>query len=438
VSQLGLEHQDGRNMKAKSRNVGRTALIGLLIAVACAGKNLKHVGDVNDGAGGDDGGLGGKSDGTGGKSGGSGGKAGGLAGQTGIDEPGGAGPIIDEPGGAGPVVDEPGGAGGAGEGEGLVCEGCELMAETPDIRGIWAGANQLYWIEYGGFDELENYLDNGRLMSMPLEGGTSEAVVSDLQGPRQLAMTEDYAYVVVDRSSAVVGGLQLVQIALDTGQETPLGGITPVEYPYGRDWSRRFFAGGGGYAFWFDDGSVFRLVEGGVGQAEPVLTKDDVMRLLADASHLYAQSNNGIEKMDFDGDSLTTLWACNLCGGGGDPLVIAGDYFYGFNGAYVTRLPLTGGSMKNISPLAPSWASYAVVHGDRFVADLGVRLDNGRVWSGIAEGPLTNADAALQLAVAPQWSDDSGRYATWRAWDATATTVYLGYGGRLYRIARQQ
>jgi hypothetical protein len=214
------------------------------------------------------------------------------------------------------VIDEPGGAGGAGEGEGLVCESCELMVETPEIRGIWAGANQLYWIEYGGFDELENYLDNGRLMSMPLEGGTSEAVVSDLQGPRQLAMTEDYAYVVVDRSSSVGGALQLVQIALDTGQETLLGGITPGVYHYGRDWGRRFFAAGGGYAFWFDDGTVFRLVEDGVGQAEPVLATEDVIRLLADASHLYVQSNSGIEKMAFDGDSLTTLWACDYCGGG--------------------------------------------------------------------------------------------------------------------------
>jgi hypothetical protein len=94
--------------------------------------------------------------------------------------------------------------------------------------------------------------------------------------------------------------------------------------------------------------------------------------------------------------------------------------------------------MKNISQLELSWSSDLVIHGDRFVSDLGVRLDNGRFWSGISEGVLTEADSALQLAVAPQWSDDYSRYATWRAWDATATTVYLGYGERLYRIARQQ
>lgn len=417
-------------MKATYRDAGWRALIGCLIVVGCAGKNLNHVGDVNDAAGaaGDDSGAGAQSSGPGGKSSGTAG----MAGQ----------PVIDEPGGNGPVIDGPGGAGGAGDEGVLVCETCELIAETPDIRGIWAGADQLYWIEYGSFDELENYLDNGRLMSAPLEGGTPEAVVSDLQGPRQLAMSEDYAYVLVDRSSSVSGVLQLVQIALDTGQAIPLSSITSENgYYYGSDWGRRFFAAAGGYAFWFNDGKVFRFAEEGTGQPEPVLTLENASRLIVDATNLYVQHHAGIETMPVSGDSWTTLWLSDR-GDAFSPLVVAGDYFYGIDldQPYVTRLPLTGGSMKNISPVAAFWATHLVIDGDRFVGDLGVWLDNstGPIISGIAEGILTDADSPRYLATAPQWRDDYSTFATWRAWDATATTVYLGYKDELYRVAREQ
>ena len=438
-------------MKTSARNAAWVTLIGCVVAVSCAGKNLNDVGDVNDptGSGGEDTSTGGKNDplgsagednsstgNTGGKSGGkagsnTGGKAGGNVG-------GKAGGAVGGEAGHPEIDDGEGGVGGAAEDHGFVCETCELVAETPGLRSVWVEGDRLYWIEYGSFDELFNYLDNGRLMAVPLEGGEPEAVVSNLQGPRQLAMSEDYAYAVVDRSNSLSGTLQLVQITLDTGQVVELGAITPAHgyYHYGRDWGRRFFAAGGGYAFWFDDGTIFRLAEGVPGDPEAVMMAEDVVRLLADASKLYVQDNAGIGTMVFDGTALTPLWVSENASGY-DPLVVKSDYFYAAAGGYISRLPLSGGAMKNISTLTGFWTGQLVIDGERLVGDPGVMLGNGRIYSALVEGTVTEADSARQLARAPQWSDEYSGYAPWRAWDATPTTVYLGYEDRLYRVARQ-
>ena len=152
----------GLGRKKMKRSFSRGTLMlsaGLLVAVACAGRSLQDVGDIQgEGGEANAGGNAAEPDG-------SGGEDVGVSGST--TTHGGAGGTRPD-GDPDPI----GGFGGGSGSEGFVCEACDLVAETPDIRDLWVQGEQLYWIEYGGFDELENYLENGRLMTMPVAGGT--------------------------------------------------------------------------------------------------------------------------------------------------------------------------------------------------------------------------------------------------------------------------
>jgi hypothetical protein len=80
-----------------------------------------------------------------------------------------------------------------------------------DIRALSINGGFLYWSEYGGFDTLGNYTQEGAIKQAPLGGGEVVTVLPDLPGPSCLAVTDSNFFVRVDR---VVGSLASVETAL--------------------------------------------------------------------------------------------------------------------------------------------------------------------------------------------------------------------------------
>src|SRR5688572_1213601 len=64
-----------------------------------------------------------------------------------------------------------------------------------DIRDITSDDENLYWVEFGSYDELGNYLDDGALRSKPLDGGDVRTLAGGLSGPVNVDVTDAHAYV---------------------------------------------------------------------------------------------------------------------------------------------------------------------------------------------------------------------------------------------------
>jgi hypothetical protein len=422
-------------MKATFWDAGWTALLGCLVVVSCAGKSLNHVGEVNDaGAAGDDTGAGGK-----------------LVGPGGEGHGGRAGSVGEQPGGNGHVGGEPG-AGGAPEQPPFVCEACEVVAETPAIRALWAASDRLYWTEYGSFDVLDNYEDDGRLMSLAFEGGEPSVVASRLGGPTWLAISEQYAYVWLEHANAGTGALQLARVPLEGGEPEllqgfpdGLGGFGP-----GQDWGRRHLVAKGGYAYWFkptrpemgptgDDGTIYRLAED---SAEPPEAFQEVVgfrRLLADETNVYVHVLEGITAVPHEGGAATPLFTSPDGYTEYDDLTLAGDAFYGIEWntkQYIVTLPLAGGSFERVAGMNRQWRARLVTDGSSFVGNVRLPFSDEVLSAVLVAGDLTEPDSATTLASGPPWSDEQFTHETFPAWDATATTVYLGYEDRLYSVPR--
>jgi hypothetical protein len=406
---------------------------GLVGALACAGTRLEDVGDI--------GGEGGEAH-AGGPDGSSGDYSVSGGGTTQGGEGGAAGTSTTDPD---PIVGGFGGEGG-GEPQGFVCEACELVAETPAIRDVWVRGEQVYWIEYGGFDGLENYLENGRLMSMPVAGGEATVVAEGLQGPIQLAVSAGHAYVLVDRSSTTGGANKLLRVPLQTGAQQELQAFPDgfeTYYDYQMDWTRRYLAFGGGYAFWRNGDSVYRLAEDAEAAAAPLFERASLVRLMADESTLYVEDEQALTTVSFSGVTGETLWEGDPLAF--NPLALAPGHFYAVQGgatSYLARLPLAGGAFKRVGTLPAGWATRLQTDGTRFTADLGVRFDQqGDASSALWDGKVAEPESARMLASAPLWDDghhsQGAQQIQWRVWDASPTSVFIGYGDQLYAVARE-
>lgn len=415
-------------MKKRALDARWGTLMGCLVAVACAGTKLNDVGDIygDAGKGGGDNGSGGKSLGKAGSG------SGGRVGQ--------------------PVIDEPGGVGGAGEEPGFACETCQLVAETPGIRALWAASDRLYWTEYGTFDALDNHQDDGRLLSLPFEGGEPSIVASGLEGPTWLAISEQYAYFWLEHASAAGGALQLARVPLEGGEPQLLQGFPDGlgGYAPGQDWARRHLVAKGGYVYWFkptppeigfagDDGTIYRLAEDSAGPPEAFLEVAGFRRLLADATRVYVQVIEGISAAPHEGGTSTPIFTSN----GAieyDDLTIVGDAFYGVewnDKQYLVKLPLAGGSFERLASISLQWRARLVTDGSSFVGNVRLPFSSAAFFAALVAGDVTDPSSARTLAVGPPWRDDRFTYETWQAWDATATTVYLGHEDRLYSVARE-
>ncbi len=439
----------GKKTKSNYSGSTRMSVLGVFVVGACAGTSLHNVGDVN-GSGGladqSSGGAGavskgganaaGKSPATGGKAavGGNGGTAPNKGGTGAVGTAGHEGILL---GGQPPTVDD-GGAGGAYFGA-IDCEACELVATTPDIRGVWAGRTAVYWIEHGGFDALGNYLDDGRLLSLPFGEEMPTVVTSSLQGPIQLRVTDDYAYVILDRSSAPgAGAVELARVALDNGDTEVLQALpsafTDSAFTTVTDWFHRHFAVSGGEAFWENGGALFRLAESSAGPPQSFHGAPGLATLLADDSFLYLQDAHGISALPLPAAGAATPVWVSEASGNFLPLILAGSSFFALEAGYVARLPKAGGAFKRLLATPAPWGNRFVTNGTSYVGDFGhIDSASGIPAGALIEGKISDSLATRTLATAAL----RAQQLPWEVWDATATTVYIGYYDELYRVARQ-
>lgn len=92
------------------------------------------------------------------------------------------------------------------------------------ITDLAANAERLFWIEYGTFDALGNYQQNGALRSAPLGGGPTTTHTTSLSAPTALWVTMEHAFVYLERRPRSGGTVQyaLLRVALDDGAEASL------------------------------------------------------------------------------------------------------------------------------------------------------------------------------------------------------------------------
>jgi hypothetical protein len=157
----------------------------LAISAACGTVDVPYFSDE----GGSGGAAGSTPSGGSGGSGGNGPPSGGNEGTT-----GGSGGL----GGLGGGFSGFGAAGGMG---GYV--GDLLASSTSNIVDVAATDTHVYWIEYGTFDDLENYQFDGALLRIELASGNVDTLLEDLEGPLQLEITTAEAFLLLERSTTV-------------------------------------------------------------------------------------------------------------------------------------------------------------------------------------------------------------------------------------------
>jgi len=464
-------------MKSRMTNVTGGVVAVFFLAAACAGSKLNDIGDIDrnhagSGGSGDTGSTGGTGNtgDTGNRDPANGGADdtdnggpqvnGGSQATGGIQATGGtkgivvggSGNVHAGTGGTGDTEPPPieyGGAGGAAD-EGLVCPDCELVAETPHIRAIASDSKSIYWLEYGNFDGLGNYQADGRLLSLAFDQTEPDVIATGLQGPAELAVTEDYAYFILEHSTSPKGEVQLARISLGGGDVELLQAIANSDTPHDRDgvrweglgWFNYYFASGGGFVFWRNADTIYRLMENADAPPVAFLTVTGKETVMADEAKLYVQNEAGISAVAHTGSQLAPLWAyansLTL-----QSMVLSSEAFFAVEfdeKAYFTKVPKGGGARTRLgAPPTPS-LTRLFTDGTSYVGDFSeYQLEPYRgLEPALREGKLTDPSSARTLATGSRWKDAQGtNWWSWRAWTATPTAVYLGHENQLYRVARQ-
>jgi len=409
--------------------LGSLALGAAFLAAACAGSKLHDVGDIDGGstaAGGDVG-----------------------------DDP-----VLSSAGKKAVVANPTAGAGGSGfvplgDGgvppdfpvggaapvfvEGLECEDCQLVAEGTDIRDVATTKDRVYWVEYDTQDNLGNYEDNGRLLSILQDGGEPSVIASDLQGPIGLGIGDDYAYVVVDHSSEPNGETELLRVPLDGGEaevigalDSDLGSLTNGDFVY--DWFQRNFVMNAGTAYWVTFNTIMRLPEDGSGPLEMLFNqRAGIHTITGDESSLYFIDDEGLKAFPYAGGDPTLLrpFSSPTFAPAYSQLTISGDYFYALDNVepYLVRMPKTGGAWKRV---AKSAATHLRFDGSNYFTDPPAVSHGQLVGASLLQSNLTDPSLATILAKSPPWD---GRH-DFGAWDVASAWVYFGWESRLYRAPR--
>jgi len=353
-------------------------------------------------------------------------------------------------GGAGEAP-EPTGNGGSPEApsiDSVECQGCELIAEGTTIRDVATDAERVYWVEYGTFDDLGNYEENGRLMAAPLAGGQPVVLADGLGGPTGVETSSSYIYVAVERPPGKLGG-SLLRIPIGGGTADEIGDLPTEDFGsvFVFDWMERSFVVHEGTAYWLSGYFIYKLPESEAGPGPQVdlrLGTREPEAIFGDASNLYV-SMIGIWKLPYAGPEAlvetpvrdqTSLYSS---------FSTDGEYVYALDSSkastdsltpsYLIRTPLDAGAWKRVAQY-PGKTTHLVLDGSDYFVDPGVFVGDERVGCSIVQGKLGDAEAKTTLVSLPSSYLETSEGNCMVPWATSAMSVYVANAGSLYRVAR--
>ena len=343
-------------------------------AVACSGKNIVAVGDLNSAGHVGSAGYGGSA-GSANVAGDNAG-AGFVSGAAGMPDP-----VVPPDAGAAGVANPQGGGGSggatvvptdAGAGGELVrpfeCPTCTVVADNQDVRGITISADKVYWVDYGKHDHLGNYDFNGRLFARDVSGGAQSLIAEGLPGPEEVSVSGDYAYVWVDHRKQPNLPQGLLRVPLSGGAAVELSTSSASDYV-----TPTRLSAAPGYEYWVLDAGIVRAANAADATKDTVLVPRGVEQLTNDGQTLFFQDHDGIWSKPLSGGDAVQIYAYPNGTRYSIGLVVAGAYLYSLEypdfhdsttGSYLIRMPKTGGGWMRFAVADPSWSRLAV-DGDR-------------------------------------------------------------------------
>ena len=397
-------------MKRSLIALGFLGISPLLGALACSGKNINDLGDVNSGghagvsgalsfAGeGDDVGIAGAPD----PMTEVGGAAGSMTTPVAGSANGGAAGTPD-------IVETDGGAAGAAGAAGVVfqCPTCTVVADDQDVRSVTVSGGKVYWVDYGKYDHLGNYDYNGRLFSRDISGGAQTLIVDGLAGPEEVSVSGSYAYVLIDHRTQPNLPQGLLRV--------PLAGGTPVEISTSsvNDYvTLPRLSAAPGYEFWVLNAGIVRAANAADATKEVVLAPRGVEQITNDGTTLFFRDSKGLWAMPLAGGDPVQLYAYpDSLFPNSFNLVVSGAYLYSLEipehttdtAHYLIRMPKTGGAWTRLADTEPNLSELAVDGERLFVGGYPYTGDRFNLYQSTLSAPETKQWFLTDTAVR-RWS----------------------------------
>lgn len=292
-----------------------------------------------------------------------------------------------------------------------------VLSAGSTIRGLAADEEYVYWIEYGTFDELDNYRFDGALKRLELDSGDVDELAGDLEGPVQFGITDAEAFVVLDRSTTLdPNGARALGRAPLTG-----GALVLMDHPGGTEYS--FMTSYGDLAYFGiqegDEWAIREYSPGAPGRSILPFSPSTPpgREIAADADYLYFKQD-GYWRKSLDGDSepeqLSTVKYSAFALQGDRMLATRGQ-----SPMYLASMPRDGGAWSNVLRLGEHFAAERlVIRGTRFVAECSTEGGTPYLLTG-----SWNQGEPQQFSLGPR-----------RAWAATDTELYIAHGSGLFRV----
>lgn len=380
------------------RNLGFWMTLGLFaVPLACGGRQLNDVGDLND----DD-------------------ATGGTAGATGGTGTGGTSTTGGQGGSSGATGGSPNATGGSNTtggmaGVGNECDagnGC-LFEDANDVRALAADATTLYWIDYGTTDELDNYANDGRLLARDFDSAEVRTLATGLEGPFSLDLTATHAYIVIEKYWDRGDHLAMIRYPLSGGERELVQLLPEAWGEFGNPPHR--VVSSGANAYWGTIGSYFWATEARA-EAEVFvdIAPETSMNTLAaneDAVLFTRKADSGSDYSDLYTAPLDGGDATLLVAEGNPEIATSGEFLYAaeppfyyrdrLTSYFIYRMPSTGGRWTRLAEYRGAGGRRLAIVGDLLFHERHTESNNRRRWQ-IVEArldDLANAEPIVQSDV---------------------------------------
>jgi hypothetical protein len=239
------------------------------------------------------------------------------------------------------------------------CPSCTIVADDQDVHAVFVAGDQVYWLDYGKYDELGNYSYNGRLLARNISGGAERLIVDALPGPIQLSINGDYAYVLVEQRTEPNFERGLLRIALSGGTPQVISKSSihdSTSFPS--------LSAAPSYEYWQLSTGIWRAANSEKAPAEVVSPMHDTFQIVNDDTTLFFKNSKGVWSMPLIGGDPTQIGPSDSSG-----LAVSGSYLYsveGGNKSFLLRMPKTGGSWTRVARFDRSFNDLAV-YGDHLL-----------------------------------------------------------------------